>query len=169
MHLILLTRGIQQQVDLWKMYMQTQMFNWKRQPLLRDKDGKFIKNEDGTYKRGAEEFTKVQGALRPIQLYEYIFPKECLPEVLGMMDLHKQGELRPEMKKVAWLLRKGMGAKPMPDIPEIKDKEIYQITNKFVPTNAVATYPIGIREDITKDFLFKLGDGTDAGYYQEGL
>jgi len=164
MHLVLLTRGIQQQVDLWKKFMETHMFWWKRQPLLKDKDGKYIKNADGTYKRGKEEVTRVQGALRPIQLYEYVFPEECLPEVLAMLELHKGDDVRKEMKPVAWGLRKAMGLQPVPVFDDIKDKPRDKITTKFVPTEAVATYPIGIKEDITKDFIF-----AKEGWYQEGL
>jgi len=169
MHLFLLTRGIQQQVDIWKKFMETKMFLWKRQPLKRDKDGKYVKNKDGSYDRGDPITTRVQGALRPIQLYEYVFPEECLPEVLAMMELHKGDKLRPEVAAPAWALRKMLGAKPVPVFDEIKDKKSEEITDKYVPTNAVATYPIGIREDPKKDFVFKLPDGTEDGWYQEGL
>ena len=169
MHLVLMTRGIQQQVDLWKQFMQTQMFWWKRQPLLKDKDGKFIKKADGTYERGKEETTRVQGALRPIQLYEYVFPSECLPEVLGMMDIHRKEQIQHRLKAPSWMIRKAMGLKPVPVIPELQALTKDQITQKYIPTDAVATYAVGIREDPKQDFIFNLGDGTQAGFYQEGL
>jgi len=171
MHFVILTRGAPEQVDIWKKFMETQMFNWKRQPLKKDEKGNFIKKEDGTYERGADEFTRVQGALRPIQIYEYVFPEECLGEVLGMMNIHKAEtlKLRPEVATPAWFLRKIMKLKPVPVIHEIQDREPYQITNKWVPTTTVATYPIGIRSDFKKDFIFTLGDGSKQGYYQEGL
>jgi len=165
----MMTRGIQQQVDIWKQFMQTQMFNWKRQPLLRDKDGKFIKDSEGNYKRGKEEHTRVQGALRPIQLYEYVFPEECLPEVLAMMDIHNKEQIQHRLKAPAWMIRKAMGLKPVPIIPELQGKKKEDITQKYVPTNAVATYAVGVRKDPKQDFIFNLQDGTQAGYYQEGL
>ena len=171
MHLVLLTRGAPEQVDIWKKFMETQMFDWKRRPLLRDDKGNFIKKEDGTYERGPDVFTRVQGALRPIQFYEYVFPEECLPEVLAMMNIHKAEslKLRPEVATPAWFIRKIMKLKPVPVIPELQGEETYQLTNKWVPTTTVATYPIGIRSDFKKDFIFNMGDGTQQGFYQEGL
>lgn len=170
MHLVFMVRGIQQQVDIWKKFMETQMFDWKRQPLLRGKDGSFLKNPDGSYMRGKEELTRVQGALRPLQLYEYVFPEECYPEVLGMMEMqNRTGKERKEFRAPAWILRKAMGLKPMPIMDKIKDLSRDQITNKYVPTEALAIYPVGIKSDIKQDFIFNLKDGSQIGYYQEGL
>ena len=138
------------------------MFNWTRKPLVKDKDGKFILKEDGTYERGADEFTRVQGALRPIQLYEYVFPKECLPEVAAMLGMHDIKSTRPEISNFSWILRKMMKLKPWPEFPELKGKTTQQITSKYVPLQGIAAYPIGIREDDKKDY-------PNYGYYQEGL
>lgn len=142
------------------------MFGWKRQPLIKDKDGNFIKKEDGTYERGEEQFTKVQGALRPLELYSYVFPEECLPEVLAMLNNHKNEANRPEVKNWSWFLRKIMKLKPVPKMPkEIADKDKWQITDKYVPMDAMAVYPIGIKSDYKKDMIFPNGEG----WYQEGL
>ena len=99
MHFVILTRGAPEQVDVWKKFMETQMFNWKRKPLLKDDKGNFIPDgvdEKGNpkFKRGNDEFTRVQGALRPISFYEYVFPEECLGEVLAMMNIHKAQNLK---------------------------------------------------------------------------
>ena len=175
MHFVLLTRGAPEQVNIWKKFMETQMFWWKRQPLLKDEKGEFIpdgvdENGNPKYKRGKEFIQRVQGALRPIQFYEYVFPEECYPEVLAMMNLQDQiGHIRPEVAMPAWFVRKIMKLKPCPVVPEILGKKTEEITTKFVPTNAVATYPIGVRSDFKKDFIFTLEDGTKAGFYQEGL
>ena len=174
MHFILLTRGINQQVDIWKKFMETQMFWWKRQPLLKDEKGNYIpdgvdENNNPKYKRGPEQVTRVQGALRPIQLWEYVLPEESLPELLAAMNLHQVGKLRPEVNKVAWLLRKTMGAKPMPEFPELKGKNPQELTSRFIPTDAVATYPIGIRYDKKQDFIFNKGTPYEEGWHQEGL
>jgi hypothetical protein len=143
--------------------MQTQMFNWRTKPLLKDEKGNYLKNPDGTFQRGEEQVTSVQGALRPIQLFEYVFPEECLPEVLAMMNLHKDyNNLRPEVAKLAWLLRKGLGAQKIPEMPEIQNKSSLEITRKFVPTSGVAVYPLGIKTDPKKDY-------PEFGTYQEGL
>jgi len=167
-HIVLLTRGIQQQVDLWKMFMQTQMFWFKRKPILFDKDKKPLKNEDGTYQYGPEETIRVQGALRPMQLWEYVIPSECIPEALAMMNLHKYEELRKEMKPIAWTLRKAMGLKHVDDyrVPEHQSKHFQEITAKYVPIEAVATYPIGIKEDPQIDIF---DPATTEGYNLEGL
>ena len=146
--------------------MQSQMFLFKQKPILRDeKKGEFLKNEDGTYQYGKEEVVKVQGALRPIEFWEYVFPQESLQEVLAMQNAHKgYNQLRPEVNRFAWILRKMMGAKKIPDMPELQNKEQWQITQKYVPMNGMAVYALGIREDPVQDFLF-----GDHGYYQEGL
>ena len=174
MHFILLTRGIQHQVDIWKQFMQTQMWWWKRQPLLKDEKGQYIPDgvdEDGNpkYKRGPEQMTRVQGALRPMQLWEYVLPEECLPELLATMNLHQMGKLRKEMIPIAWSLRKAMGAKPVPVFPELQGKTPQELTQRFIPIDAVATYPIGVRYDKKQDFIFNKGTPQEEGWYQEGL
>jgi len=146
--------------------METHMFWWKRQPLLKDKDGKFIQKEDGTYERGKEVITKVQGALRPLELYSYVFPEECLPEVLAMFNMHKNETIRPEVKTWSWFLRKMMKLLPVPKMPDdIAKKERWEITDKYLPMEAFCVYPIGIKKDYKTDMIFPTGEG----WYQEGL
>lgn len=174
MHLILMTRGINQQVEIWKNFMQSQMFWWKRQPLLKDEKGEYILDgvdEDGKpkYKRGAEQTTRVQGALRPIQLWEYVLPEECLPEMLAAMNLHQVNKLRPEVSKVAWVLRKGMGAKPIPMFPQLQGKTSQELTTRYIPHDSVATYPIGVKYDKKHDYIFSKGTKFQEAWYQEGL
>ena len=169
-----MVRGINQSFEIWKKFMETMMFDWKRQPLLRDEKGEYIKNPDGSYKQGPDQYTKVQGSLRPIQLFEYVVPQESLQEVLAMQNLHKTyDQLRPEVKPIAWTLRKLLGAKKIPDMPDLKAKESWQVTNKFVPMDTVAggtaVYVIGMKNDITQDFIFDMGHGRTEGWHQEGL
>ncbi len=185
MHLFLLTRGIDKEFNQWKEFMNSQMFTWKRTPLLKDKDGKFIKDgmdEEGRqkYKRGKEGLSRIQGALRPIQMFEYVFPREGvqsingklvpsdnLAEALAMMNLQSAFPLRPEVQKIGWMLRKSLGAKPIPQsvLDPIKEKNMQDITSKYVPMAGMAVYPIGIKEDSTHDYIFPNGEG----FYQEGL
>lgn len=170
MHLILMTRGIQQSRDLWRKFMETQWFDWKRQPILKDDNNNFLRNPDGSLKRGADQFSRVQGALRPIELWEYVFPQESLQEVLAMMNMHKSyNNLRPEVKNYAWILRKLTGAKKIPDMPELQKKEPWEITQKSIPMNGMCAYPIGIREDVTQDFTWDEGTRNAVGFHQEGL
>lgn len=174
MHTIILTRGIYEQVEMWKTFMQAQMFNFPQTPILKDDKGEFIKegvDEEGNiiYKKGTPSVKRVQGALRPMQLWEYVYPEECHGEFLAMLQQHKPTTLRKEMLPVAWTLRKAMHLTKVPLIVAHESKESWEITDKFIPTSAVATYLIGSRKDKKRDFLFTLADGTKAGFYQEGL
>ena len=212
MHLILMTRGIKKEVDDWAMHMQPQYWNWLRQPLVTDTQGQYIKEgEDDNgqpiyrkatyqediintktkeviYKKGEDmqEFSQVQGALRPIQLWEYVFPEfgvkqlpngrlektENLKEVLAAMNIHDvvAKPLRKEMKPISWAIRKAFNAEPMPCYKDIVGKKPEQITNRrMFGLGGVATYPIGIKRDIEQDFIFERPDGSKKGYHQEGL
>ena len=171
MHLFIGTRGISQNFEMWKKFMETQMFWFRQKPILKDDKGNFLKNPDGTYQYGPEGMVKVQGALRPIQFFEYVFPQESLQEVLAMMNCQSYYKnLRPEMQPIAWTMRKLLHAKKIPDMgEEFSKKERWQITDKFVPMDGMAVYPIGIKEDITQDFIFTDGKGGEVGFNQEGL
>ena len=153
MHLILMTRGIQQSRDIWKQFMASQMYKFPQKNLDWCQCGTH-KDLHGTDKcvcpefKPREEPKMVQGALRPIELWEYVFPRESLQEVLAMQNTHKEyNRLRPEVNKMGWLLRKAMGAKKIPDMPDLQNKEMWEITSKFVPMSGMAVYPIGIKED----------------------
>jgi len=161
--------------------METQMFWWKRQQVLKDKDGKFIKKEDGTYERGPEELSQVQGSLRPLELWSYVTPENeiigkkpdgsflerpMIQTLLAMWNMHKNDKIRPEITNFSWILRKMMRLKPIPRMPDdIANKERCQITDKYTPMEAFCVYPIGIKSDYTKDMMFPNGEG----WYQEGL
>lgn len=208
MHTIFITRGIQQQVDLWKTFMQSQMFLFPQIPLLKDDKGNFIKNEDGTYKhtpllysedifeydkdkkpilkdgkpiiihrRGDIVYDKngkqvdltilkaSQGALRPIQIWEYVYPKESHADVLAMLGaIDADSACNPHQRPLAWVLRKAMGLKPVEFPEQFKGKKITEIPCRYIPREAVAISVVGTKDDITKDFIF----GNEA-YYQEGL
>ena len=159
--------------------METQWFPFIRYPLVKDEKGNFIKNEDGTFKKGEPEVTRVQGSLRPIELWEYVFPVEGFKQIEGgkfaptddmhnlkaaiaMQSLQKcYNNLRPEINKYAWLLRKMMHLKKIPEL-DISKKETWEITDHLVPTPGMAVYPVGIKDDFTGDFEI-------YGYNQEGL
>jgi len=145
MHLILATRGINQCIDVWKMFMQTHMFPWKRKNL----------------ETGKDELIQVQGALRPIQLWEYVFPEEVLPDVLSMLNLQDY-TARPEMKKIQWILKKGLGLQPVPKFPEQKPM-------RYQYMDGVAVYPIGIKPDVKQDYPDFKDAKSSKGYNQEGL
>lgn len=144
MHLFLITRGINQNVDIWKMYMQTQMFPWKRKRL----------------DNGKEELNYVQGALRPIQLWEYVFPEEHLAEVLTMLKKTKDtggegyfGKGKTKMARAA--LRKILGAEKLPEIDSVP-------TSRFIFMDGVGVEAIGIKKDDRRPW-------NKYGYEQEML
>lgn len=197
MHLTFAIRGAPEEVDIWKKFMETQMFNFKQIPLEKDDKGNFIpdgEEEDGTkkfkhikypvdqvdfatgkvlHKKGEDiVITKqVQGCLRPLVMFEYVIPEEAYPEVIGMMDIESavNAKMRPEVRAPFWAARKLMHLKPFPKLPELVGKKQHEITERFVPHGKIATYPVGVRKDKKQDFLFKLADGTSVGFYQEGL
>lgn len=180
MHIILMVRGINDQFERWKKFMETQMWLWKRYPILQDKFGNFIKDKDGNNISSSQPiYNEVQGALRPIQFFEYVFPETSpvmqngkevgeisnIVPVLAMMgNLHKNvNDLRPEAKTASWFVRKSMKLDPIPQIPEeIKKLDRTQITEKMVPMEGMAVYPLGIKKDVVQEY-------TNYGTKQEGL
>lgn len=153
MHLYLVPRGILNQVELWKAALQSQYFQFKRINL----------------DTGKEEVIGVQGALRPSILgtYEYVFPKEALPEVIAMLNHETHDHIKTK------LLRTIMGIKAIPKkvfkqaekIPsQIIFKESKRILNNCkIP--GVAVHLIGYKDDKTQDFDF----GKEGRFFQEGL
>ena len=143
--------------------MQAQRFPWKQKNL----------------KTGKEEFKLVQGALRPIQFWEYAFPEESLNDVLGGLQI--KGPIdRPEIKSISWMMRKML---KLDQIPESKEIEVTgytpkgKVDGKGIPAipvhnmlaEGVAIYPIGIKKDSKGPIKFKLGDGSEAEYDQEHI
>lgn len=143
MHLYFIARGVSHQMELWKGWMEHQTYDFPRKNL----------------KTGEWETHTVQGALRPVQLYEYVFPKQALQDVLRNMELDKQSlppyGLPPHLNKYAYLLKKLLGLKEIPKIEEGKKTRI-------MSTFGVNVHPLGIKEDVEKDYEM-------WGYHQEGL
>ena len=164
MHLILMTRGIIGQMEEWTALLRAQRFPWKIKDLKKEK----------------EELKMVGGALRPIQFWEYVFPKESLNDVLGAMNI-KGEKLRPEVNAPVWMLRKMLKLEPIPkpekEVPVTGYRPKGELNKGIMPAIAVhdlrvdgvAVYPVGIKHDITKDHHFKLGDGSEVDIFQEGL
>lgn len=168
MHVYFLTRGIMQQRNLWVNGMTTRMFPWKRKNL----------------QTGQWEYKLVQGALRPIEMWEYVLPEECLQECLAMQHTHdgkinliKQdlNNLRPEVKNYALLMRKLLGLKEFPKFDKpmqygyAPDKDSPPFPVNWVPIDGFAVYPIGIKEDKFQEFPNFTDEFSNKGYYQEGI
>lgn len=155
MHLYIVPRGIQNQLDLWKAMVQSQFFKFRR------------KNLD----TGEDEIVGVQGALRPSILgtYEYVFPKEALTEVISMLHIDPKNHNHPKMK----MLRLMMGLKKIPQkvIEEAQKKpkqvlidNMERLLNWCV-VGGVDVHIIGIKEDKIQDYDF----GKEGRFHQEGL
>ena len=122
MHLYAMTRGIKKDVDDYITQLQGKYFPYK------------LKGIQG------EQTTALQLSVRPIQLWEFVFPKESLKMAVGTIC---NGSLKTEDWRQKFLngLRIMLKAKKLPDW-EFKDLPQLPI-NK---TN-VAVYPIGTRAD----------------------
>lgn len=91
----------------------------------------------------------VQGALRPLRFYEYVFPEECLPEVLANMgmtkeEVHMKGRNLREHAMLA-VLRKAMNCKIIPDTIWQQAKLLPY--DRMMRRPGVAVQPIGIKPD----------------------
>lgn len=128
MHLNFISRGIKQNRDLFVKFLETRMFTWKTKDL-----------------KGNEVLQSVQGALRPVELWEYIFPEECLPEVLGMLGIDPSktedyGSLSQKMQ--LGVLRKMLDCKEIPkNTPVVGNSQ-------FVFHDGMAFHVLGIKEDV---------------------
>jgi len=158
MHFVFATRGINHQVELWKNFMQAQMFTYQRENLKVCQCG--IEKEKHPTKECKDfkpkiEHNIVQGALRPIQLWEYVFPKEHKDMVLTSLNVEPTGKVHPFAATFnSMALRKAMGLKKVKYTPT---KEF-----RYMFRDGVALYPIGIKEDV-------IGEWKDIGYRQEML
>ena len=122
MHLFLLTRGIKHCIDRYINDCQAQYYNmpnWKGGNI-------------------------VQMGVRPIQLWEFVFPKEALQEVLPTVIKcpRPESEMSFAQKNVMKMFRKLLTAKPIPE---------YDINGKrrIVYNEHIEVTPIGIKEDAT--------------------
>lgn len=157
MHLYFFVRGKFEQVEQWKCHAQAAYWKFRRI------------NQD-TQK---EEIILVQGALRPSVMgaYEYVFPKEALPEVcsfFGIKDNTSYKHLGLFSNMRHFCLRKVFGAKKIPtkilkaaqNIPDTFSTSEFErgVTNCKIP--GVAFHAIGIKDDAH----YVIGN-----YFQEAL
>lgn len=143
MHLFFITRGIKDRVDALVNDLQAQYFPMK------------IKDT----KTGKEIIGHAQGALRPIQLWSYVFPEEHLDSVLNSLLPREKSKVNDKtgINKYIGILRKMLKLKK---VPKINDKApIRLLRNK-----GVAIHTIGIKKD-----GYGVGTGTDENYHHELL
>ena len=146
MHLYMMTRGIKHSVDQFITELQGKYlpFKWRK---------------DGDTK--LEDY-HVQLAVRPIQLWELVFPEECkdiiLSTCLGGAD--RAGLQHPKHAKYIWALRKALGVDPIPEYDKTKMMPITRPQAEVIG--------IGIKKDywVTKDGKH-VAEKEDGAY--EGL
>lgn len=127
MHLIFATQGIKPCVDAMMNDLQAQFFPWP----MKDKDGNKLKDE------------VIQGALRPIQLWMYVFPEECLDEVCNTIGIKEKSGYK-EFSSKATALRKIMNADKIPKIDP-------NVPGRIIRKSGVGIIPIGIKKDDIRD------------------
>lgn len=153
MHLFFFVRGVFHQVEIFKTLAQSQFWKWERINLKTKK----------------VEIKLVQGALRPTILgaYEYVFPEECLSEVLAVLGIPK---VNTNKGFRLWTLRKLFSCKK---IPEKNLKEASELPDTIAINGSmrglsnlivagVGIYPIGIKKDMRQKW-------KEVGYEQEML
>ncbi len=124
---------------------------------------------------GKEETILIQGSLRPSLFgsWEYVFPEECLGEVIAVMGIGKVN-----IKKAGiGILRNMLSCKKIPE-------EVFEAAKK-IPTSltlsnswrglsttwtaGVSVYPIGIKKDERKEITGLQVDNKTGTYLQEAL
>ena len=129
MHLYIMTRGIKQLIDEYINDLQAQYFPYGNPPNL------------------------LQLSVRPLQLWELVFPKEQLKEVMQTVlpyESIKSWGLKDIRKHKLALLRLALGAKKIPKL------DLTQGIVRPLRKENIAIYPIGIKEDnIWKEGPFK--------------
>lgn len=130
MHLFFGMRGILHQTEIFKIFMQAQMFPWRRRRLSTN----------------VIETVQVQGSLRECMggIYEYVFPEECLEEVLTMLGITNNLTGSGEMGRFKkFIIRNilGNGIEPIPTIKPVN-------TLRYIDMKGIILYPIGIKKDL---------------------
>lgn len=147
MHLAFIPYGIKERVDLFLMSLQCQMYPWIRKDI----------------NTGEEVIHSVQGALRPsmMGIYEYVFPKEALGDVLASMGVNKDVDLQPRDVKMLFrkeVLRKMLKLKKVPKKYEtltLEKGELKRINLEIAKAEpqrvlfigGVRIFVLGIRDD----------------------
>lgn len=159
MHLIFAMRGIKHNMDRCIGDLQAQYSPLKRKDV----------------KTGEEHEIMVQWALRPIQLFELVFPETALRDVLTTLNLDSGkegywGEKKGAKAKVYLpLIRKALGAEPVPKVEPTP-------TMRIIMRDGVGIEPIGIKHDGKVQFPYAADaeripwyKGKDGKFEQEAL
>lgn len=102
-------------------------------------------------KKGKEFKVPIQGQLRPIMLFDYVFPEAEKDSVLTTLGFHKKPYPQySSMRPIVAALRTGLRCKPIP-----KFKTDQMLTMPEEAYKHVSVIPIGVRYD--KELTFPNG------------
>ena len=128
MHLIFITRGIHNQVDLLSKSLETWGLPFPRKNL-----------KTNIIEQGA-----IQCGLKPIQFWDFNFPKDYLDMVLRRIrPTQELTGTQSNLNKYAFILRKAFGAKPIPKWDATAPQNFIDLSPD------VQRFGIGIIEDKT--------------------
>ena len=121
MHLYIMTRGIMDQT----------------QNLMNDLAAQYF-----PYSMDGKDYL-VQLAVRPIQLWELVMPKEALPEVQKLLWDKNENMIDPNFKTKLDIVRRMLGVQKVPKF----DEKLKLTGPRMLRSPNVGRYAIGIKED----------------------
>lgn len=136
MHLYFITRGIKHERDRWVREMQSQFFPYEMKDLV----------------TGQTKAMMAQGALRPVEFWEYVFPEtskygelevdnmHLMMNSLNLSGRHASDPKLPFLDKYSWMIRKALHLNKIPDVIPVT------ITKPMSPPG-ITIWPIGWRKD----------------------
>src|SRR3990167_3323373 len=155
------TRGIHASMNQMIQDLNAQRFWWRRLNLT-----------PGHAHEGIVEDTPIQGSLRPIQLWEYVYPETSPKEpgninsemidntqvMLKSFDLKNKDHYEP--KRIGKYVRFAGKMAGLDPIPEAKPEGPY----RFIHLPGISIIPIGVKKD-----EYKIHDFGEAGKYEQEM
>lgn len=150
MHFYGIMRGIKENADKVKKQLECQWYPLERIDV----------------ETGKKHMIAVQGMLRPIELFEYVIPENCMAgfvKSIGLIGDAKEGywgeKNGAKAKMMLPFLRKLLGAKKMPDYKDDPGQVLYPLKRE-----GVGIEPIGIKEDGYTEFKYSDDARLGAGF-----
>lgn len=133
-HFFGVIRGIEDQYEIFKKWVQTRQFLWTVKVPYKDAEGKTVYKDEQRF---------VQGIYREIRLFEYVVPEECENQAISMFGW-ENGNIgywgKGWAKYALAPLRKLLGAKPIPNVPKVPCPFVYR--------QGVGIECIGMKKDV---------------------
>lgn len=144
MHLYVLTRGILSATKQWENDLSAQYLPFEVLEKGKKKPTKYLS----------------QLAVRPVNLYEIVFPEDCLQEVLGMVKPESGKGVSGKFSGFIKMFTRMMGLKKIPDYKP----------NQLPPGDGVSVIGLGLKKDKMNWSKMDRGNGVfDIGRPKEQL